>query len=284
MKRRVYVIVAALAVLALMLTACGGDGSDSSDNGGRTGFGGNPEIDFADIDYSVGLTTVDSYDYAGVQFTNNSEYDIVYMNMDFEFDSDIPGYLKQDLTDVHGVDSEDLEDPDDISISSWAAQYITSGEDSVKSRISVEGFWWEADEDETFDIHPKYLEVYYVSDGTVYKASYSYISEEAEYDEETWVMNKWPDVELAERIPAPENDYWVYLTDEGSFAAFIYDADKSTFEDLVKASKDAGFKEDTEIDGAWWGEDEEGNNVEIDYRKKDHVIELQVETEDNPIF
>ena len=271
-KKRRNLIVISLCLAALVLFAlagCGGDGNDASSQGtsqsdSKAGFRtpSKDAVKIEDIPWSVEGVIEDGHRRVAMQYTNNTDYVIAAIRMDFK--------VKPDASDERleaAFESMRNETwcPDPVGkvkeIGMWCECSISvePGEDSVQTALEV-GSIYVSDIAQYDLMIPDMMQILYLSEGKLYVESYDFIAGSYSLSKDVTDVNQWSDSEMSTLVPRFESGYIVDVRDStDQFAFDAIDVTQEEFEAYVEECKQAGFATDPTFTGSvYYAEDSEG--------------------------
>ena len=278
MKKALYVIM--IVAMAFAFAACGSGGS--GDEGGSSG---SPlaavsagDLNIEDFDWSVDEAKIDGEDCYALSLTNNSKYDLLGVQIDYELKSDVTdeqlstfdGFMKE-----HSDYIDEGQTASEVMLRGDSVQLVPSGEtvSDIPLVIGINDFTWtDIPSEEQFNLmEPKELLVGVIgSDDKLYLAYYDIADGDWKLDSETATLNEWPDIELANIVPKVEGH--VFKSTEydniNSMSLDVYGVGEDDFNAYVDKVKEAGFTEDpSEWESYYNAKDKDGNSISVDYNE-----------------
>lgn len=283
MKRKILNVLI-LFVMVIGLTACGNNESGSNSILGKGLKTKDLSID--DFAWETKETHIDGKKTYAMTLTNNSEYDILGVEIDYEVKSSA---TQEELKvfDKFMSDHADWIDEDetaeDITLIGKRQKLVKNGE-SVSQIILYIGmgtsYWHDRPDETQFDLmEPETLQMLIVGkDNKVYVAYYEFDDKEWDLDEETRELNKWPNNELSKKVTKPQSEYLLVTSDEedDDVDFTMYGCTKDYFKEYVETIKSAGFNVDVPEDYSTYfsAEDSDGNSISVTYDKDNDIMKV----------
>ncbi len=283
MKRLLIAILALITVFAF--TACGSDNMTDKDNGApkenqteEADTASRPDFNFSNIEWEVKNALVDGDRRAVFCYTNNSEFDIVELDLRMK--------MKEDVTEDEIASHEQLKEKSEamdhelkyLTIDVITNKYVKPGETAENLSIGLDGTVEIFTGYEAYDLfEPDSMTIYYVANNTIYSATYDYVNEETIYNSTAKQAFTWSDSELAKKLPKPDSPVvTVDWDDEDHFSASIFASDHDAFVKYAEACKAAGFDADIDDELDWWwtAKDKDGCELSLQFMEEDGYISL----------
>lgn len=237
--------------MILSLTGCGGE------NGGgtifETNFSVKDAIKIEDIDWNVTESVMDGERFVSFNYTNNSKYTILDIEMEFVQKSDV---TKEQLSVFYELKEEREwtdKEVSDIYILGYNRKCAEPGETVSDSPCCINGTYTLVENIEQYEImEPDMITIAFIgNDGKGYAVYYDFKSQSyGESSQGGQDIQQWSDSEISKLLPKAEAPAINVSTDEyDRFYFYAYGVSRDTFEKYVEAVKANGFTE-VEFEGS----------------------------------
>lgn len=246
--------VCTIAVCLSFLVACS-SGNDASPSGLPSST--NPKTSVAkdaikvdQIEWEASNAVENGFRRIDFIYSNGSNYPISEFEMDFTLKKDVtfdelksaftnPSTTNEYLTSI--VEKLTEEDYSQATIT-VTNQFVTgSGSDSEPEYITA-GITYLTSMDQFDLFEPNMMIVSYVDGNKIYKETYDYATASYSVSKDTTDIIEWPDSELTQMLPQPEDMLIVKVEEkDGGFKFETVGTSKAVFDEYVSACKAAGF-------------------------------------------
>lgn len=212
----------------------------------------------------------------GFTYTNNSEFCIVSLDLDFTVKPDatleeiVPAFksagtdnrsLADGFKEVNDENFQYLKIEADCNIATYP------GETSEEDLVAMGGYTYLTSESQLEYFQPNLLTIKYLIDNTIYEETYDCLMESYNLSDKTEKVNEWPDNEFTEMLPVPSSLVVTSTKEEGEkFTVRTTGTSKAIWEDYIDACKSAGF--DSNIEEKDYLNEFTASNKEMDYTIK----------------
>lgn len=249
MRRGVAFALAAVLGLSPCLAACSGGSGGSGGGGSAAAQSGEPAEDaikIEEIDYTVDLGIEDGNRRVMFEFTNNSAYEIVSLEIDCKIRDDATDDELKSSCDYILESGWTLEELRDSVITYQSYYRVGAGETSDPDPIFFGGYY-ATNEDQADIIEPDLMTIKFLSDGKLYTEYYDFKSQTYDLDSEVIDTTDWSDSDTAKMLP--ETDSLVVVATQETSEEFSFETTATTqgdFEEYVVACKEKGFTANVE--------------------------------------
>lgn len=239
--------LAALLSMAMIFGLTGCEGESGGSNIFSTSFSPKDAIKIKDIDWSVTESIIDGERCLSFNYTNNSKYTILDVEMEFVQKSDV---TKEQLS-VFNKLKEDREWTDEevseIYILGYNRKCAEPGETVSDSPCSINGTYILVENIKQYEImEPDMMTVAFIGkDGKGYTMYYDFKSQVyGESSQGGQDLQQWSDSEISKLLPKADAPAINVSTDrEDRFYFYAYGVSREGFENYVDAVKANGFTE-----------------------------------------
>lgn len=207
------------------------------------GCGGSPKIDIDDIEYTITEGIVDGNRMPVFSYTNNSDYDIISLNIDYKIKDGVSSDELNSISEIKEKAESKSHDISETKINVFNDRYVPAGDKCENVPIYLDNTYSYVTDMSTTDLMtPDILKVMYVKNGTIYSAYYDYKNEKMTYNEDTRAAKSWSETDLAKSIPEPDSNVVIVDSDDdGYFRAIACHYTKDDYDKYVKKCKEAGY-------------------------------------------
>lgn len=239
-----------LAALLSMTMVLGFTGCTGENNGGTvfdTAFSAKDAIKIEDIDWNVTESVMDGERFLSFNYTNNSKYTILDVEMEFVQKSDV---TKEQLSVFNELKEEREwtdEEVSDIYILGYNRKCAEPGETVSDSPCCINGTYTLVESIEQYEImEPDMATIAFIGkDGKGYAVYYDFKTQTyGESSQGGQDLQEWSDSEISKLLPKAEAPAInVSSDDEDRFYFYAYGVSREAFEKYVEAVKANGFTE-----------------------------------------
>lgn len=283
MKKILMSILCMMCVLGM--SGCGNNKSSKGSKGSTNEEFGKQDLSIKDFEWETEKTYIDGEKCYAMTLTNNSDYDIIGVEIDYKVkssasDDDLKAF--DDFMEEHGDWFDEDDTKHDITLIGTREKLVKKGEkiNQVALAIGMDTrYWYNIPNETQFNLmEPKTLQLGVIDNQKVLHLAYYDFGEKTwTLDETTKKVKSWPKNDLAQKIPEPNSDYYVVTSDDDSedIDFTIYGTTKDYYKEYLKQVKDAGFTEDDgESDTYYSAKDKDGNSISVSYKKGDANIDV----------
>ena len=229
--------------IALGLTGCGGE------NGGNnifdTPFSPKDAIKIKDIDWSVTESIIDGERCLSFNYTNNSKYTILDVEMEFVQKSDVTKERLSVFDELKEARDWTDEEVSEIYILGYNRKCAEPGETVSDSPCSINGTYILVENIKQYELmEPDMMTVAFIGkDGKGYAMYYDFKSQVyGESSQGGQDLQQWSDSEISKLLPKADAPAIKVSTDrEDRFYFYAYGVSRGEFEKYVDAVKANGF-------------------------------------------
>ena len=243
MKKTLTALLSLTMVLGF--TGCTGENSDGMifDNA----FSAKDAIKIEDIDWNVTESVMDGERFVSFNYTNNSKYTILDVEMEFVQKSDV---TKEQLSVFDELKEEREwtdEEVSNINILGYNRKCAEPGETVSDSPLCINGTYTLVENIWQYEImEPDMATIAFIGkDGKGYAVYYDFKTQTyGETSQGGQDLQQWSDSEISKLLPKAEAPaIKVSSDDEDRFYFYAYGVSRETFEKYVEAVKANGFTE-----------------------------------------
>lgn len=240
----------ALAALLSMTMVLGFTGCTGENNEGTvfdTAFSAKDAIKIEDIDWNVTESVMDGERYLSFNYTNNSDYTILDIEMEFTQKSDVTAEQLSVFDELKAEREWTDEEVADIYILGYNRKCAEPGETVSDSPCCINGTYTIVETIEQYEImEPDMATIAFIGkDGKGYAVYYDFKTQTyGESSQGGQDLQEWSDSEISKLLPKAEAPAInVSSDDEDCFYFYAYGVSRETFEKYVEAVKSNGFTE-----------------------------------------
>ena len=240
----------ALAALLSMTMVLGFTGCTGENNGGTvfdTAFSAKDAIKIEDIDWNVTESVMDGERFVSFNYTNNSKFTILDIEMEFVQKSDV---TKEQLSVFDELKEEREwtdEEVSDIYILGYNRKCAEPGETVSDSPCCINGTYTIVESIEQYEImEPDMVTIAFIGkDGMGYAVYYDFKTQTyGESSQGGQDIQQWSDSDISKLLPkAKAPAIKVSSDDEDRFYFYAYGVSREVFEKYVESVKANGFTE-----------------------------------------
>lgn len=236
-------------MLTVVLSGCSStsEGEQEAANGNQTqnSQSSQPQIAYEDIAWTVDTTIIDGERQVGMTYTNNSDYKIIDLQMQFAAKPDL---TPEQLTAFDSLDQ--MESPSDTFLENGLdcdiSVTVEAGATSPSRQLSLS--IWYIDSMEQYELsEPDIMSITFVDkDNKVYLEHIDCKNGSITTEPDIIDGNQWPEGQLSDRLPKPEG--MIILQTSSSDAVCGFTAKDVTTEEAnayIEACKSAGYTSDS---------------------------------------
>jgi hypothetical protein len=179
-----------------------------------------------DIDWKIGSFILWDEPILSLEYTNNSEYTIVDLELEFA--------LKDSLAEKQLAFFNDItDDINDLHVYGYNRKVADPGETVKNSPFGIDGDYFLAKNIEQFELmEPDNMQIAYIgSDNRLHAVYYDYKTQMLSEHNDAEEMHKWSDSEISKPLSIPESRIVDINFDREDYFSFtIYDAQKEQFD------------------------------------------------------
>lgn len=240
----------------------------------------NKTVKIEDIDWGVNESIIDGQRYPVFEYTNNSEYTIVDIEMKFTLKND----LTSEQLSVLNSAKEKYKWTDDKVNETYILGYnrkIVEPETSSKGSACVfNGTYQVVDEIEQYNLtEPDMVQIAYMkADGKVYSLYYDFKNREYTEDSVGIVAIDWSDGEIAKLISKPNVKVLKVSSDkEDKFSFSAFGVSNDIFAEYVNDCKNKKFT-NVEFEGinGYRASDSNGYEVDVKYNANEETMNVTI--------
>lgn len=239
--------LAALLSMTMVLGFTGCTGENNEDTIFDTAFSAKDAIKIEDIDWYVTESVMDGERFVSFNYTNNSKYTILDVEMEFVQKSTV---TKEQLSVFDELKDEREwtdEEISDIYVLGYNRKCAEPGETVSDSPLCINGTYTLVETIEQYEImEPDMATIAFIGkDGKGYAVYYDFKTQTyGESSQGGQDLQQWSDSEISKLLPKTEAPaIKVSSDDEDRFYFYAYGVSRETFEKYVEAVKASGFTE-----------------------------------------
>lgn len=250
-----------VGVVSLTIAGCNGGGASSGGQESSAGAGAPSDdaIRVEQIDYEVTSGVIDGSRRAIFNYTNNSDYTIIGLNLEMVFPDDVDQSAIEEAYDYILDGDVEVDDILDSTMSCEDEFEVEPGEESRDATCSVYGHY--VVNVEQYELmEPDMLTIRFISDGLIYEEYYDFRSESYSLSSDVIDPNQWAEGEFEEAAPKPEDALVVDTSESDTRFSFeIAAMTQDEFEAYVDAFREAGYTVDiAQTDMTYYADNEDG--------------------------
>lgn len=254
-QKRKHVLLVAALVGTFMLVGCGNSGSDTSDNGknksGTVLTPAYPKID--QLDWQVDTGVVDGNRRVLMDYTNNSDYTIVELDLTFTQKSGVTEEQRQaelnHTKELLSLSDDDVSDIKDSPLSAYVNSVVLThpGDTSTKQPCYYYGGIFYMQDISFYKLlTPDIATIRYIDNDTIHTVSYDFKSKNYTEDTDTTPAKQTSNNALLENVPMISSDYVEVDDYDDSVCITSYGISSSDYNQYVKEFEDIGYELDDE--------------------------------------
>lgn len=290
MNERIKKIVTSILIFGMVLgfTGCGSSGANGTSGsiGSSASSATKEKISIKDIPWKVEEGIIDGGRFALFNYTNNSQYPITELEINF---TEKPGLSDEDknkfysfLQSEAGVSDEDIEKfkKNPITMRAEVKELVNPGDSvSNKKLLYYHGYRYVLDISHYNMVEPDIVTIKYIDDGKIYTEYYDYRSKKYSNESKTKVAYQWSDRQLGNKIPRPKVDAVEFSNDSERYYAFdAYGMSLEKFNAYVEECEKLGYTIDVDQDeGHYRAYNNEGYRILLDYNENNHSMDGSVD-------
>ena len=239
--------LAALLSMTMVLGFTGCTGENNEDTIFDTAFSAKDAIKIEDIDWNVTESVMDGERFVSFNYTNNSKYTILDVEMEFVQKSTV---TKEQLSVFDELKDEREwtdEEISDIYVLGYNRNCAEPGETVSDSPLCINGTYTLVETIEQYEImEPDMATIAFIGkDGKGYAVYYDFKTQTyGESSQGGQDLQQWSDSEISKLLPKAEAPaIKVSSDDDERFYFYAYGVSRETFEKYVEAVKANGFTE-----------------------------------------
>lgn len=236
------------------------------------------------IDWSVDDGMVDGQRRVVFSYTNDSDYTVCAIDMEFQQRSDVTEEdraLFNELYERNSMWEEMNGGPEELYITAVDSRLVDPGEESPAITCTFNHTATAVDNMDQYGLmEPSKLSIGYIADGKKYVEYYDFENEEYSLDRQSGAKaDDWPEDGLADMLPKPDSKLIVSYDDsEERMSVTVYGITRATYEEYVDECKDAGFTEGVdESDTSYEASNGNGTTLDLTYWVYDESMSVELE-------
>ena len=256
---------------ALLLTGCGGGPKDSE---------GNTLINPEDIVWEIKDAVIDGDRRVVFNYTNNTDYTITELSLNFKLKSDSLEQAKQVFKKyVQEGDLEEERIPDLIMDGDYKA-FAEPGETLSNERCTF-GYRYASSMEEAELFEPDIMKINYIDENKVKTVYYDYANKTITEDDIEDAY-QWEENELSSQVPKPDaRVVEIGQNNNDTYSFDIFDMSKDDFKEYVEEIKSKGFTEnvnsyDLDSNANYDADNTNGFSVDCNWDDYDNSITVYV--------
>lgn len=271
-----------ILIMIPMFCIIGCNNATSNENQGSLANTEESKVPVADaikidqIPWETKGTIVDGKRRLGFTYTNNSEFCIVSLDLDFTVKPDatleeIAPAFKNAGTDnrslADGFKEVDDENFQYLKIEADCGIATYPGETSEEDLVAMGGYTYLTSESQLEYFQPNLLTIKYLIDNIIYEETYDCLMDSYSLSDKTEKVNEWPNNEFTKMLPEPSSLIVTSTKVEGNkFTVRTTGTSKAIWEDYIESCKGAGF--DSNIEEKDYLNEFTASNKEMGYNIK----------------
>ena len=296
MKKMYVTVLVMMVLVASMMTACGSSsaGTSSGDSGYEEAddsavtaetseSAGAPTISMDDIDWSVNESVLDGERILSLDYTNNTAYTIVALEIEFVQSEDASGDVSELFSYMQETYDYTEEDLSEIYICGYNSRMADPGETVSGSPCTINGTYILVTDMEQYEImEPDMASIALIGDDDkLYTIYYDFRSSTfGSSSQGGQDIYTWSDSELVSALPVPElRVVFVSSDEEDYFFAYCYGVSADEYAAYADACKECGFDDvGFESEGySYRATNEEGCEVTLYYSSTEEEMTIKLE-------
>lgn len=275
-------LTSAMAFSALVLSACRENTlqeSSQSDKSSESEDSTQIKFDFSKIEWTASRERDEGSLREVIEFTNNSEYPILNLEIIFEIK---PDTTEEDLKAFDKIaETYKIKNVSEIYVAGSYDGLIKQGE-SNKGKFLIND-WIYVQTDEQYSLlEPSEATVEYVDGDKVYEVEYNYLSKKSKEAGDPKPAYEWSKTALGDQIPRLKSKVTSIENDKNTWFKVIgYDYSQSQTDEYVEECKKMGFavdKVDNYLNSIKLKKD--SLKLKVSYDEKSKKITVDLETDD----
>lgn len=276
-KKSVFLVITVVMTAVFILSGCGGSGSSGSTKTSHTAI--TPKINVDDIDWKVESGIYQGEHMPLLSFTNNTNCDIVSLEIDYVTDSDVSDDDLKSNAAIRNKAKDMEHDISETTVEASAEKYVPEGESAEGFPVNFDGtIEYLTDNFAMKFFKPDKMSVGYISGKKLYMAYYDFNDKKTSYDSKSINVGSWSDSSLAKTVEEPDSDIFVVSEDsEDSFNASVYDYSSDDFKSYADACREKGYTKNVSDYDDWFSaENKDGKSLDLTYDSNGKCMTISV--------
>lgn len=285
MKR--FWMAALVGALGLALAGCGGEAAPAGDAEEapveKAAESSEDAIQIDEIEWSVGEKAINGTRYITFSYTNNSDYQLLGVDMEFTQREDVTDEQRAAFDELYEENDmwEDFNGGrDEVYISASNTKLIEMGE-SVDVICFFNHTGMRVNTMEQYELmEPSLMSIAYVVDGKINIEYYDFLNDDYSLDSQSGAAaDSWEDDGITKGVPKPESQVITETyRSEDSYSANVFGYTRDDFDAYVGACVKAGFTEEPdEGTSSYSACDPEGRELDLFYDSDDEIMRFSIE-------
>ena len=276
-----------VGVLGLLLTGCSGgnatDPSPDTPTANEVAAPAEDAVKIEEIEWEVGQKTIDGDRCIAFSYTNNSEYPLLGIDMEFTQKSDVTDEQRTAFDELYEDDGmwEDFNGGrDEVYISADNTKLIEPGE-SVDLICYFNHTARRPSTMEQYELmEPSIMSIAYVADGRLYIEYYDFLNDSYSLDSQSGIAaDSWQEDGLVAGLPKPDSEVITagYSSDD-HYSVSVFGYTRDEFDAYVDACKEAGFSEEPDEESSSYDAlDADGRELSLFYNAEDEIMSFSLD-------
>lgn len=247
MNQKNWILSGVIAGMTISLAGCTGEAAAvSSASTASASFAPKEAIKIDEIDWSVENAVINDERCMSLNYTNNSSYKILSLELECEVKDDVTIAQLQKLNDFRSSDKWTDEELKKLTFEGTNEKFADPGESVSDARCSLNGAYSRDVNKDVYDLfEPSMMKIVFAGpDDKGYEVTYDFIGDAYGISSHEGVdLHKWSDSTLASLLPQPGEDFVNAVSSDQTeyFYAYVYGMSADDYKAYVKETEEKGF-------------------------------------------
>ena len=248
------------------------------------------DISLKDISWNVNSGILDGERYVLLNYTNNTEYAIIYFKLNFRerlnLTSEEMKAFYADIKELWDYSDKEMTDLRKETISMWSSEeyYVAPGESVGNITVQYYSGGWKVKDINHYNLlEPDIATIKYIKEDSIYTVYYDFLAKEYSCDKKIEPAHYWTEHPIGDLIPKPDSPVVQKETDRETLFSFdAFDMTLGEFNGYVEECKKCGFVVDARShEGFYAAHNADGYEVYLSYFESWNMLDGSVISPNN---